>query len=671
MEKETEKKKANRKNSIKVKIQFSVSLMVAVSVLLITVVSTILNFSSTLSTLRQTMRELAEVTADRVSMELQATANIVRELGCEIRMSDISYTEEQKQEIIDQKVEDYGMVRGKLIHSNGICAYDGTDYSDRDYFIHSMNGEVYISDPVAAKTDGKLSIIISAPVWEGGIQGSRVVGVVFLVPEPSFLNKIVSDIKVSDNAGCYMLNAEGITIAHSTASIAENQENTIEEAKLDSSLKAIAALENRMIHGESGYGTYYYGGKNKLLAFAPVPNTNGWSVAINAPLFEFLNSTIQGVIISVLILLVSFVAGTILSRKMGDDIGRPIAQCSRRIKQLAEGDLTTPVDEIISEDETGVLAGATKSIVDSMKVVIEDADYILGEMAEGNFAVRATKEEYYVGEFHGLLNSMRRLNHRLNKTLQNVREASEQVSLGASQMAESAQALAEGATDQAGAVEELQATITSVTSMVEESAKSLGDSYQQAKEYEKQAVLSNREMQDLAQAMQRINDTSRQINDIITDIEDIATQTNLLSLNAAIEAARAGEAGRGFAVVADQIRKLADDSAKSAVHTRELIETSIQEIFNGNQITERTSVSLGKVVEGMEALANAAQEAKNSSSTQAEAMEQIEQGIDQISAVVQNNSATAEETSATSEELSAQSTNLNELVGTFKLKDLK
>ena len=178
-------------------------------------------------------------------------------------------------------------------------------------------------------------------------------------------------------------------------------------------------------------------------------------------------------------------------------------------------------------------------------------------------------------------------------------------------------------------------------------------------------------MKGLTDAMQRINETSKQISDIIGEIEDIASQTNLLSLNAAIEAARAGEAGRGFAVVADQIRKLADDSAQSAVHTRELIETSLQEIEKGNQITDKTAEALQKVVEGIEDLANESKKSMEESHAQADAMAQIEQGIEQISTVVQNNSATAEETSATSEELSAQATNMNELTDAFRLRSEK
>ena len=173
----------------------------------------------------------------------------------------------------------------------------------------------------------------------------------------------------------------------------------------------------------------------------------------------------------------------------------------------------------------------------------------------------------------------------------------------------------------------------------------------------------------VSESIESLRKESEIINSFVGTITEITEQTNLLSLNAAIEAARPGEAGRGFAVVADQIRKLADDSAQSAVHTRELIETSLQEIEHGNQITDKTAEALQKVVEGIEDLANESKKAMEESKAQADAMMQIEQGIEQISTVVQNNSATAEETSATSEELSAQATNMNELTAAFQLRD--
>ena len=643
-------------------------MLMGISILILALVMSILNLVSTLSTLEDDMVNMVNITADRVSQEIQVTAGIVQELGATARLSSDDYSIEQKQEIINQKVETYGMVRGKLINVDGICEFDGTDYSDREYFKKSLQGEVFISDPVFAKTDGTLSVIISAPVWKGGVPGSEVTGVVFLVPNQNFLNDIADSVKVSENAGCYMLNSKGVTIAHTNESIALAQENTSEMAKTDSSLKAIAELENKMVQGETGYGTYFYGGTVKLLAYAPIPNTNGWSVALNAPVMDFMGSTIMSILIALVIAVLALAVGIFTAKKIGKVIGTPIEQCSGRLKLLAEGDLHSPMPEILTKDETRVLADATASLAGSLKLVIEDADYLLGEMSQGNFTVSADKEEYYVGDFHGLIDSMRKLNRKLNETLKNIKEAVGQVTLGANQMAETAQGLAEGATDQAGSIQELQATITNVTSIVEENAKALGESFKQAKNYEEQAVTSGNEMKDLTEAMQRINETSKQISDIIEEIEDIASQTNLLSLNAAIEAARAGEAGRGFAVVADQIRKLADDSAQSAVHTRQLIETSLEEIEKGNQITERTYVSLTKVVDGMEILAQQSQKAMDSSNTQAEAMEQIEQGIDQISGVVQNNSATAEETSATSEELSAQATNMNDLVATFQLR---
>ena len=663
------KAQTSGKTTIRERLQKAISKLVLFSIIPLVILTVILNLSSTMRTLESDMQVVAQISADRISEELSVTTTIVSELGCSYQLSSPVFTQEQKQQFINQRVEAYGMVRGKLIGSNGICAYDGTDYSERDYFKRSMQGEVVVSDPVIAKTDGKLSVIISAPVYADGDKDNEVIGVVFVVPDPEFLNDIAAAISVSKNSECYLLGATGITIAHSDSAIAQEQKNNNELSQTDRSLRGIAKVEQEMMTGAAGYDTYTRNGIYTIQAYAPIEGTNGWSVAVDAPLTDFLSSTIACIVIGVAVGVVAVVFSMRRAKQIGQTIGEPVAKCTERLRLLAEGDLHTPAPVIQTQDETQVLAEATAVLSNNLQKVIGDADYLLGEMSGGNFAIATSSEEAYVGDFQGLLDSIRKLNRKLSETLSEIKTAVSQVSLGAGQMADAAQGLAEGATDQAGSVEELQATITNVTEIVEKNANALGASYQKAMEYQQQAKDSGAEMKGLTDAMQRINDTSKQISDIIGEIEDIASQTNLLSLNAAIEAARAGEAGRGFAVVADQIRKLADDSAQSAVHTRELIETSLQEIEHGNQITDKTAEALNKVVEGIEDLANESKKAMEESKAQADAMAQIEQGIEQISTVVQNNSATAEETSATSEELSAQATNMNELTSAFQLRE--
>lgn len=380
---------------------------------------------------------------------------------------------------------------------------------------------------------------------------------------------------------------------------------------------------------------------------------------------------IIAVIIMTAVIILSILSGRRYGNQIADGISKPLQQISERLKTFAEGDLDSEFPEHDAKDEVAEMIETARKMADNLNVIISDSGKLLNEMADGNFAVATEHEERYTGKFNDLLIGIRNMNRKIDESLRQVEETAEQVSLGSGNMAEAAQSLAEGATEQAGAVEELQATIADITANVEHTAENLQKSHADARKYADDADHSREQMHAMVEAMQRISESSMKIENIISELEDIASQTNLLSLNASIEAARAGEAGKGFAVVADQIRKLAEQSAASAVSTRELIEGSIHDVEEGNKAVALVSETLDEVIKGINDIADTSKSLSENSQSQATAMEQAEQGVNQISEVVQSNSAMAQETSATSEELSAQAETLDNLVRQFTLREQK
>lgn len=249
----------------------------------------------------------------------------------------------------------------------------------------------------------------------------------------------------------------------------------------------------------------------------------------------------------------------------------------------------------------------------------------------------------------------------------NISTAVEQVNSGSEQVAAGAQTLSQGAVEQTVSIDELAQNLGLIENQVQTNSENCAEAHMLMNKTSAYLDEVNEKMNSLTEAMKNINDTSNKISNIIKTIEDIAFQTNILALNAAVEAARAGEAGKGFAVVADEVRNLAAKSSEAVRDTTQLIDSSVDAVNSGAEITKQTADAMKSLDEYTLAVKKIVNDITESGRRQADMVIKINEDITRISGVVQSNSATAEESSATSEELSGQAGMLKELIGRFNL----
>ena len=544
-----------------------------------------------------------------------------------------------------------------LTQSDGYTSDSSFQITEREWYKAAEDGKPMITSPYKDASTGKNIVSVAAPIYDE--DEKTVLGVSGVDISIDHINEICKQYKIGKKGYITLITKDTTIVYHPTA---DNQLKKLADVGIsDNVSKAISSNKAQFVsykaNGSKKYGYIGQIGSQDYFVLSCMPSSEYYSSLIKC-IIGVLGVMIGGALVI-----------TFAIQKVSKKITKPIEELNEVAQELAKGNLSVDI-HVNSQNEIGQLAGSIDQTVQRLKTYIDYIDEIsevLDRLASGKLKISLKYD--YTGDFAKVKTAMLNISQSMQDIMQKIMGSSDQVSSGANDLADAAQSIAQNATTQAAAVEELVATTTSVSEQVNENTKAAKESADKTEEVTKMMQKSSEQMLQMMDAMNKITEKSNEVVSIIKTIEDIADQTNLLSLNASIEAARAGEAGKGFAVVASEIGSLADESAKAASNTRDLIGISIDEISHGTDLAHEVVTSLDEVLKAIEHVNGLISLSAENSIAQGESVEQIRLGVEEISGGVQDSSAAAEEASATSEELAAQANILTEMIQHFDLED--
>ena len=616
--------------------------------------------------------------AEKINLAVSYRLDMLSEVAARQYVRDMVF-DIQRDRLLDD-IERLGYLDMAIVDLKGQARYiksdDVLDLSDRSYVQKALSGEANLSDVIISRATNQAVLMYAAPITRNG----QVVGAIIGRRDGNALQSITNSMGFGDNGYAYLVNQNGVIVAHPNREYVMEQFNPIEVSKTDASFNEHAKSIENILENVTGTGTYRYMGDDMYVVFDPVEGTD-W-ILINTAFQSEIYSSVRDLTIFLILLIVLVLIGAVLlSIVIGRSIARPIKIATDQLEVQSNLDFTVNNDPLLEriktrKDEIGLM-------LLSMDKMREGVSTFIYKALEATEQVAASSEE-------------------LTATTQ-------QSALAGEEVARTIQDIARGASEQAQDTEHTAVTIDELGSLLDHDESLVGllndsiviidqeknEGFAIISQLIEKTELNTHASNDVYNIILNNDESANKIQTASDMIQSIADQTNLLALNAAIEAARAGDAGRGFAVVAEEIRKLAEQSNTFTNDIKSIIQElkeksnhAVKTMTNVKGIVEEQSKSVEETELKFNAIADAIQNAqeiignlndsvkkmtekKNAIIGLTQNLSAISQanaaGTEQASAAMEEQAATIEEIAHSSESLATIAEDLRHVVNQFKV----
>lgn len=344
-----------------------------------------------------------------------------------------------------------------------------------------------------------------------------------------------------------------------------------------------------------------------------------------------------------------------------------VSETNGVMQQISNGNLSHRVN-VDLPGELHTLKGYINNTAETVEKAITEIKTVAQAQANGDLS--KTIKGSYNGDFNDLKTSINSSAIELNRIVEQIKQSAYTVQHAVSEVETASMDLSSRTQEQAASIEETAAALEEITATVSQHTDSTQHADDLIHETKEQSNSGIKVVEQAQHSMSKITESSEEIAEIISLIDSIAFQTNLLALNAAVEAARAGEHGRGFAVVASEVRSLAQKSAEAASSIKDIIETSVSQVKQGETQVKESGEMLMQINSSIVSITDMVEQVSNSSRQEKTGIDQINIAVAQIDQITQQNAALSEEASAAATQMLQETEKMMDTLSFFKSTNL-